>query len=173
MTDRMTPSEHRSRRRSRRSCAAGAASAAISPTPVEPEKLRACLEAARIAPSAHNVQPWRFVVVDDPALKDRLAAAAFSGHLFRLEIRRQGAGPPGPAGQARPRRPSPRRIGSTRSPIISWTWASPGSTSSSRPRNSGLATCWMGWFDRRRVRKVLGIPRKFKVVAMMPLGYAD
>ncbi|MGZ5440100.1 MAG: nitroreductase family protein, partial [Candidatus Aminicenantales bacterium] len=36
------------------------------PTPVEPEKVRACLEAARIAPSANNVQPWRFVVVDEP-----------------------------------------------------------------------------------------------------------
>jgi nitroreductase len=37
----------------------------------------------------------------------------------------------------------------------------------------GLATCWMGWFNYRRVRKVLKIPRKFKVVAMMPIGYAE
>ena len=50
--------------------------------PVEPEKLRACLEAARIAPSANNVQPWRFVVVDEPALKDRLAEEAFSGQNY-------------------------------------------------------------------------------------------
>jgi nitroreductase len=37
----------------------------------------------------------------------------------------------------------------------------------------GLATCWMGWFDYRKARKVLEIPRVFKLVAMMPLGYAE
>ncbi|MCK7482402.1 MAG: nitroreductase family protein [Candidatus Moduliflexus flocculans] len=37
----------------------------------------------------------------------------------------------------------------------------------------GLATCWMGWISYRRVRKALGVPRKFKIVAMMPLGYAE
>jgi nitroreductase len=31
----------------------------------------------------------------------------------------------------------------------------------------------MGWFNYRQVRKVLDIPRKYKVVAMMPLGYAE
>ena len=37
----------------------------------------------------------------------------------------------------------------------------------------GLATCWLGWINYRRVRKVLRVPRKFKIVAMMPLGYAE
>ena len=40
--------------------------------PVEREKILACLEAARLAPSACNSQPWKFIVVDDPQLKDRL-----------------------------------------------------------------------------------------------------
>jgi nitroreductase len=31
----------------------------------------------------------------------------------------------------------------------------------------------MGWFDYRKARKVLGIPGSFKLVAMMPLGYAE
>jgi nitroreductase len=31
----------------------------------------------------------------------------------------------------------------------------------------------MGWFDHRRVRKALAVPRGFKIVAMMPLGYAE
>ena len=38
------------------------------PRPVEPEKLEAVLEAARLAPSARNVQEWRFVVVQDAAM---------------------------------------------------------------------------------------------------------
>ena len=41
--------------------------------------LELCLEAARLAPSACNSQPWKFVVVDDKRLKDALCDKAFSG----------------------------------------------------------------------------------------------
>ena len=46
--------------------------------PVEKAKLHRCIEALRLAPSACNAQPWKLVVVDDPALKDRVAKAASS-----------------------------------------------------------------------------------------------
>lgn len=36
---------------------------------VEREKLESCIEAARLAPSACNAQPWKFIVVDEPELK--------------------------------------------------------------------------------------------------------
>ena len=44
--------------------------------PVEEEKLLAVLEAGRLAPSARNMQDWRFIVVRDPATRQRLAEAA-------------------------------------------------------------------------------------------------
>ena len=47
--------------------------------PVEREKINACLEAARLAPSACNSQPWHFVVLDDPQIKDAFCKEAFSG----------------------------------------------------------------------------------------------
>jgi nitroreductase len=141
-------------------------------TPVEPEKLRACLEAARVAPSAHNVQPWRFIAVDEPGLKDRLAAAAFSGIYSGSKF-------------------------AARAPVLLVLLAKPGGTAVRagskllgipfhfldlgiagehivlQAEELGLATCWMGWFDHRRVRKILAIPRGFKIVALMPLGYAE
>jgi len=40
--------------------------------PVEREKIIKCLEAARLAPSACNSQPWKFVVVDDKKLLEKL-----------------------------------------------------------------------------------------------------
>ena len=40
--------------------------------PVEREKLLMCLEAARLAPSACNAQPWHFIVVNDKEIRDRL-----------------------------------------------------------------------------------------------------
>ena len=45
-------------------------------TPVDREKIIKCLEAARLAPSACNSQPWKFVVVDDPQLLPEMASAA-------------------------------------------------------------------------------------------------
>jgi nitroreductase len=141
-------------------------------TPVEPEKLRACLEAARIAPSAHNVQPWRFVVVDDPALKDRLAAAAFSGIYSGSKF--AAVAPIILVLLARPGR-AVVRLGSRIQGVhfILLDMGIAGEHVVLQAEELGLATCWMGWFDYRKVRKVLGIPRTFKVVAMMPLGYAE
>jgi nitroreductase len=35
----------------------------------------------------------------------------------------------------------------------------------------GLGTCWIGWFNIRRARKVLKIPRRFKIVSLLAVGY--
>lgn len=142
------------------------------PTPVEPEKLRACLEAARIAPSAHNVQPWRFIVVDEPALKDRLAAAAFSGiygaskFAARAPVLLVLLARPGTA---------VARLGSMIQgvPYYLLDIGIAGEHLVLQAEELGLASCWMGWFDYRKARKALDIPRTFKLVALMPLGYAE
>ncbi|HHF43619.1 MAG TPA: nitroreductase, partial [Candidatus Aminicenantes bacterium] len=51
-------------------------------SPIPREKILLCLEAARWAPSAENVQPWRFLVIDDPEVKQRFAEKVFSGIYF-------------------------------------------------------------------------------------------
>lgn len=141
-------------------------------TPVEPEKLRACLEAARLAPSAHNVQPWRFIVVDEPGLKDRLAAAAFSGIYSGSKFAARApvilvllAKPGGAAVRA-----GSKLLGI---PFHFLDMGIAGEHIVLQAEELGLATCWMGWFDHRRVRKALAISRGFKIVALMPLGYAE
>jgi nitroreductase len=142
------------------------------PTPVDPEKLRACLEAARLAPSAHNAQPWRFVVVDDPELKNRLTSAAFSGiysgskfaaqaPIIIVLLVKRGLVAHHLGG----------RLQNVHYHLIDMGIA--GEHFVLQAEELGLATCWMGWFNYRRVRKALKIPRKFKVVAMMPVGYAE
>jgi len=142
------------------------------PTPVEPEKVRACLEAARIAPSANNVQPWRFVVVDEPGLKDKLAAEAFSGIYAGAKFAAKApvilvllAKPGGAA----------VRLGSKIQgvPFYLLDMGIAGEHVVLQAEELGLSTCWMGWFDYRKARKVLGIPGAFKLVAVMPLGYAE
>lgn len=59
-----------------------------SPEPVSEEDLDLILEAARQAPSGENAQPWRFVVVKDPATRKKLGAIAGggSGRRFTAEF---------------------------------------------------------------------------------------
>ena len=142
------------------------------PTPVDPEKIRACLEAARLAPSAHNAQPWRFIVVDEPGLKDRLTAAAFSGIYSGSKF---AARAPVLIVLLAKREFVAHHLGG-RLQNISYHFIDMGIAGEHivlQAEEFGLATCWMGWFNYRRVRKVLKIPRKFKVVAMMAVGYAE
>ena len=47
--------------------------------PIPKEDILKCLEAARLAPSACNSQPWHFIVVDEPELKARVSDRIFSG----------------------------------------------------------------------------------------------
>ena len=47
-----------------------------SDKPIEKEKLERIVEAGRMAPSACNAQPWKFIVVDKPELLAKLAEAA-------------------------------------------------------------------------------------------------
>ena len=49
---------------------------------VEREKLLTSLEAARVSPSACNSQPWKFIIVDDKHLKNKLCKAAFHNIYF-------------------------------------------------------------------------------------------
>jgi len=66
-TDLLTVADAAARRRSIR---------AFESAPIPEEDLIAIFETVRLAPSAYNVQPWRFVVVREPALKRALARAA-------------------------------------------------------------------------------------------------
>ena len=141
-------------------------------TPVESWKLRACLDAARLAPSAHNAQPCRIVVVDEPALKAELAAAAFSG-LY--SVTKFAAKAPVLLVLLAKRHLVAHHLGARfqKVPYYLVDMGIAGEHIVLQAEELGLATCWLGWINYRRVRKVLRLPRKFKIVAMMPLGYAE
>ena len=142
------------------------------PLPVEREKVLTCLRAAQAAPSSQNSQPWRFVVIDDPELKRRFAEAAFSGiytatrfaeaaPVFILILARIDfvAGRLGRQIQGVPY--NLLDIGIAGEHIVL------------QAEELGLKTCWIGWFDVRKARRFFKIPRKYKVVAMLSLGYSD
>jgi nitroreductase len=140
--------------------------------PIEREKILTCIEAARLAPSAENVQPWRFLIIDDPKVKARFAAEVFSGIysfsrfagkapvlivvLARLDILANRIG---------------RQIQDVSFYLIDIGIA--GEHLALQAEEIGLGTCWIGWFNARKARKFFKIPRKYKIVCLMAMGYGE
>ncbi len=139
--------------------------------PVAREVLQRCVEAARLAPSAENVQPWRFLIVDDPELKARLAEGAFSG-VYRatrwaekapalvvlfaeLDILANRLG---------------RRVTGIDYYLIDIGIA--GEHFCLQAAELGVGTCWIGWFSPKGVRKALKSPRRLRPVALFAVGYS-
>ena len=128
--------------------------------PVEQEKLTRVMEAARLAPSASNRQEWRYVIVMDKAMREKLCVAA-GNQTFLKEA------PVVIVGCAETDNHR-MRCGQPCYPIdvaISMEHIA------LQAVEEGLGTCWIGAFDEDVVKKALNIPAKVRVVELMPLGY--
>lgn len=129
--------------------------------PVPEDALARILEAARLAPSARNRQQWKFVVVRDPEKRRKLAEAAGSQEFVAeapVLIVAVALDPERVMTCGLPTYTVDLSIALTHIILAAW--------------DEGLGTCWTGSFRPEGVKRVLGIPDKYKVVTVMPLGYA-
>ncbi|PID95084.1 MAG: nitroreductase [Bacteroidetes bacterium] len=137
---------------------------------IEPEKLQRILECARLAPSACNAQPWTFIVVNDPTRREELAVAANGPTINKF------------VGQApviiviveeRPNFSS--MVGgivkNKHFPLMDIGIASEHLCLAAA--DEGIGSCMVGWFDEKRIKKVLNIPSSKRVLMMVTLGYTE
>ena len=140
--------------------------------PVEREKITMCLEAARLAPSACNSQPWRFVAVDDPSLKNKLCDVAFSGIYSINSFCRMA---PVIVVVISEKSKFLARIGGmfrgTKYYLIDIGIACEHFVL--QAEDLGLGTCWIGWFNEQAVKSILNIPQRKKIDIVIALGYYD
>jgi nitroreductase len=144
----------------------------FDPKPVEREKILTCIEAARLAPSAENVQPWRFLVIDDPEVKSAFGETAFSG-IYR-HTRWALNAPVIVVLLARPDLLA-NRIGRfiQKMPFYLLDLGISGEHLVLQAQEMGLGTCWIGWFDIRKTRQFFKLPKSIKVCQLMALGYPE
>jgi nitroreductase len=122
--------------------------------PVSKEKILKMLEAARIAPSASNRQPWHFIVVENKETIKKLAKAEWAAEAPAMIV--------GLADQAASPNWCSNDLGIAFEHLVL------------AATNLGLGTCWMGQTGREEMIKgLLGIPDNFKVVAVIPIGVPD
>ena len=173
----------------------------FTPDEVPEEMINQMLEAARLAPSGANIQPWRFLVVRDPELKRKLREVCMEqrfveevpvviicfGDLTRYS----------PEAAERQRQAFE---GSGVMETLSGLFADPeyGARWQSMPTPSreellpdmvantyiaiehlvimaaalGLATCWVGGFDPPAINQLFALPDTLVPVAVLPVGYA-
>ena len=135
--------------------------------PVSREMVMKCLEAARLAPSSCNSQPWKFVVGGDVALLPQMGAAAAGMGMngFAREV-------PVIVAVVLEKMNLTARIGS----VIKdkeYSLLDVGIAVEHfclQAAELGLGTCIMGWFDEKKVKKLLGIKGK-RVPLLISLGY--
>jgi nitroreductase len=128
--------------------------------PVEAAKLKTILEAARLAPSARNVQEWRFVVVQDSAVRQKLVPAA-NNQAFVGEA-------PVVIVCCAIKTDYTMRCGHLAYPI---DLAIAIEHMALQAVEEGLGTCWIGSFYEDQVKSILGIPDAIRVVELLTLGY--
>ena len=140
-------------------------------TPVPQDKLNRCIEAVRLAPSACNSQPWKFVIVDDSGLAGDLAKAAFEGILdfnhfaFRAPVlvlivsERQKIFAKF-TGVVKKKNFSQMDVGIAAEHFCL------------QAAEEGLGTCMLGWFNERRVKRMLSIPRLKRVELIISTGFS-
>lgn len=135
---------------------------AYKPDPVPDDVLNRILEAGRLAPSAKNYQPWKFIVVRDPSVREALVPAC-RGQAF--------------VGQA--------PVVLCACALTEQAWKGMGGYWSAEAVDlaiaiehmmlaataEGMGTCWIGAFLEAEVKKVLEIPDNVKPIALTPLGY--
>lgn len=141
-----------------------------SDRPVEREKIERCLEAARLAPSASNSQPWTFVVVDDAELKAKVAVKCIGPlRSFNNFV------PQAPVIVAivmeKPKLTTEigGRIKQKEYPLIDI-----GITAEHlclQATVEGLGSCMLGWFDEKSVKSLLNIPEEKSIPLLITLGY--
>ena len=123
-------------------------------TPIPRDKILKILEAARIAPSASHKQPWHFIVVEDKETIKQLAKSEWAAKAPVMIV--------GLADQEASPNWCSNDLG------IAFEHVALAAT------NLGLGTCWMGQTGREDlIRRLLGVPEKFKPVAVMPIGVPD
>ena len=136
----------------------------FKPMPVPEKKIQAIFNAARLAPSVDNLQPWRFIVVTDEDLKTQVAAAAAS-----------------------PKRLPDAPIIIVACARLDEAEATVGGYMASYPvdigmalshlslaaTSEGLGTSWVFAFNEEKVKTALRVPRDAKVVGLSPLGFPE
>ncbi len=138
-------------------------------TPVENEKLRRCIEAARLAPSACNSQPWRYIIVNDPELSLKVAKCVqdmgmnkFTTNCpsFAIVLETEASLISRLGGKITDQKYAPLDVGISVAHFCL------------EATDLGLSTCILGWLNEGKLTELFNVPKNERVRVVLAIGYA-
>lgn len=123
---------------------------------VAEEVLSKVLEAGRQAPSADNVQPWHFIVLKDSSIREKMSRGRYNSFVKDSAFTIVGCGY---VGDVDGRRWSTIDTTIALQNMVIAAWV------------QGVGSCWIGDFQEEEAKKLLGIPKDWKIVALVSFGY--
>lgn len=169
----------------------------FKPDPVPEEYVMELLEAARLAPSGTNLQPWRFVIVESQEMRQRLSECTYGitfiaqapvtivccADLKSLEKRPQRiaelrqagafAGTPLESIKLEDYLKQRSMDETAARAYLSLNVAIAIEHIILRATDLGLGSCWVMMFNQKEVKKLLGLGEELIVVALVPVGFPD
>ncbi len=136
---------------------------------VSSEAINRIIEAARLAPSACNSQPWHFIVVDDPDMCAQVATALSGNGMNKF------------AAEAPVHIVLVQESPNFTARLGGWVknkqfpWIDCGIAISNitlAATAEGLGSCVLGWFDEKRLKKILNIPSSRRILVSITIGYS-
>lgn len=130
----------------------------FSPAPIEPQKLEQILEAGRLAPTAHNNQPQRILVVQTPeGLEkiDRCTDCRFNAPAVLVLAYDM---------TASSHHPDVVDFGIVDTAIV-------GTHMMLAAAELGIHSCWVGLIDPSELRRQFNVPKSYRILSIMPMGY--
>lgn len=128
---------------------------------VTDEQISLLIEAARLAPSGSNMQPWDFIVVRSQEMKEKICAVdhnqkwMLSAPVFIVSIGNEKY-----RGDGDMERVIRDSAIATEHILL-------------QAEHMGLATCWTGWFEQEDIRKALGLAENCYGSGVITVGYAN
>lgn len=166
----------------------------FKPDPIPPELITRCLEAARLAPSGTNCQPWKFLVVRDGGKRRQIMEAAYGQPMFgqapavvvllgdtKAYRRRFRTGQELVETGALAREDVEKTAAAYKeikqseddTTAIRMNCMLAGQNLVLEAAGQGLGSCWVMLFKKDRISEVFGLPKHLFTIALIPLGYPD
>ncbi len=132
--------------------------------PIARETLSMMVDCARMAAYPMNLQPLRFAILDDPmVLPEVFSCTKWAGYLENGTPKEE-------------ERPTAYILilgdmGIKANGEFQVETGAAGTTMTLAATGAGIASCWLGAIDRKRLREILHLPENLKVLDMIALGY--
>ncbi len=139
---------------------------------VADEEIEIILDAARVAPSSNNTQPWRFIIVRDSETIERLSKTAPFGTSMAISFIAKA--PCVIVCCAEPKaiyHKAVKRFVPADLAFMDVTIATEHIVLAAA--KIGFGVCWMGWVSPKKLKKLLDLPGKWESVALLAVGWPE